>query len=64
MMLRLGFSMWWCMVSFSGSIIWVFPMGILVRLGLRYRLLWVLGLRVGLFLGFYLWVLGELKVEV
>ena len=40
MMLRLGFSMWWCMVSFSGSIIWVFPMGILVRLGLRYRLLW------------------------
>ena len=26
--------------SSNGSIIWVFPMGILVRLGLRYRLLW------------------------
>ena len=26
--------------SSNGSIIWVFPMGLLVRLGLRYRLLW------------------------
>ena len=26
--------------SSNGSIIWVFPMGILVRLGLKYRLLW------------------------
>ena len=26
--------------SSGGSIMWVFPMGLLVRLGLRYRLLW------------------------
>ena len=23
MELRLGFSMWWCMVPYSGSILWV-----------------------------------------
>ena len=40
MELRLGFSMWWCMVSSGGSIMWVFPMGILARLGSRYRLFW------------------------
>ena len=40
MELRLGFSMWWCMVPYSGSILWVFLWCILVRLGLRYRLLW------------------------
>ena len=26
--------------SSGGSMVWVFPMGLLVRLGLRYRLLW------------------------
>ena len=38
------------------------PMGLLVSLGLRYRLLWF-GSSGELFLGFYLWVLDGLKVE-
>ena len=38
--LRLGFFYVVVYGSFSGSIMWVFSMGILARLGLRYRLLW------------------------
>ena len=49
--------------SSVGSILWVLLWCILVRLGLRYRLLWFWVL-AELFLGFYLWVLGGLKVEV
>ena len=50
--------------------LWVFwwfhlvglTMGLSVPLGLRYRLLWF-GSSGELFLGFYLWVLGGLRVE-
>ena len=52
--------------SFGGSIMWVFPMGLSVfrwKLGLRHRLLWF-WVFSGLFLGFYLWVLGGFGVEV
>ena len=46
---------------------WFHPRGIrlgfLVRLGLRYRLLWF-WIFSELFLGFYLWVLDGFRVEV
>ena len=38
------FSMWRCMVSSGGSISWVLGWLFLVRVGVRYRLLWFLGL--------------------
>ena len=63
MELRLVFSMWVLVWVFRWFYLVGLAMGLWVSLGLRYRLLWF-GSSGGSFLGFYLWVLGGVRVEV